>query len=153
MAQATRTRPEETGVDERVDQDRTIERERETEPRTTTTKPSGGVAAARDRFGGLDIPVANAGVAPPAATMRAIDPEVFERVVEIDLLGVWRTARACLPQVTERRGHIVVVASVYAFMNPALGGPYAISKAGVEQMGRALRAELAPHGASASVRA
>ncbi|HEY1359992.1 MAG TPA: short-chain dehydrogenase/reductase [Thermoleophilaceae bacterium] len=109
------------------------------------------VGATVDRFGGLDISVANAGVAPPAATLRSIDPDVFERVVEIDLLGVWRTARACLPQVTERRGHIVVVASVYAFMNPALAGPYAISKAGVEQMGRALRTELAPHGASASV--
>ena len=55
MAQATRTRPEDTGVDERVDQDRTIERGRETEPRTTT-EPKSGVAAARDRFGGLDIP-------------------------------------------------------------------------------------------------
>jgi hypothetical protein len=53
MAQATRTAPEETRVDERVDQDRTIERE--SDPRTTT-EPYGGVAAARDRFGGLDIP-------------------------------------------------------------------------------------------------
>src|SRR4051794_10859274 len=109
------------------------------------------VTATVERFGGLDISVANAGVAPPPTTMRVIDPEVFERVVEIDLLGVWRTARASLPQVTERRGHIVVVASVYAFMNPMLAAPYAISKAGVEQMGRALRAELGPHGASASV--
>src|SRR3954452_7412367 len=109
------------------------------------------VAATVERFGGLDVSVANAGVAPPAATIRAIDPDVFERVVEIDLLGVWRTARASLPEVMRRRGHIVVVASVYAFMNPALAAPYAISKAGVEQLGRALRAELAPHGASASV--
>ncbi len=53
MAQATRTAPEETRVDERVDQDRTIERESD---RRTTTEPYGGVAAARDRFGGLDIP-------------------------------------------------------------------------------------------------
>jgi NAD(P)-dependent dehydrogenase (short-subunit alcohol dehydrogenase family) len=111
----------------------------------------GAVAATVERFGGLDVAVANAGVAPPAATMRVIDPEVFERVVEIDLLGVWRTVRACLPEIAGRRGHIVVVASVYAFVNPVLAGPYAISKAGVEQMGRALRAELAPHGAGASV--
>ncbi len=109
------------------------------------------VASTVERFGGLDVSVANAGVAPPAATLRTIDPDVFERVVEIDLLGVWRTARACLPQVSERRGHVVLVASVYAFMNPALAAPYAISKAGVEQMGRALRTELTPHGASASV--
>jgi NAD(P)-dependent dehydrogenase (short-subunit alcohol dehydrogenase family) len=109
------------------------------------------VAAAVERFGGLDVVVANAGVAPPAATLRVIDPDVFERVVEIDLLGVWRTVRACLPEITARGGHVVVVASVYAFMNPMLAAPYAISKAGVEQMGRALRAELAHHGASASV--
>ncbi len=109
------------------------------------------VAATVERFGGLDVVVANAGVAPPAATLRVIDPDVFERVVEIDLLGVWRTVRACLPEITARRGHVVVVASVYAFVNPVLAGPYAISKAGVEQMGRALRAELAHHGASASV--
>ena len=118
---------------------------------TDTDALEAAVAETVARFGGLDVAVANAGVAPPPATMRSIDPDVFERVVEIDLLGVWRTARACLPQVTERRGHIVVVASVYAFMNPVLAAPYAISKAGVEQMGRALRAELAPHGASASV--
>jgi len=109
------------------------------------------VNATLERFGGLDVCVANAGVAPPPATLRAIDPDVFERVVEIDLLGVWRTVRACLPQVSSRRGHVVVVASVYAFMNPVLAEPYAISKAGVEQLGRALRAELAHHGASASV--
>jgi hypothetical protein len=53
MPQATRTASEETRVDDRVDQDRTIERE--TDPRTST-EPYGGVAAARDRFGGLDIP-------------------------------------------------------------------------------------------------
>lgn len=43
------------------------------------------------------------------------------------------------------------VASLYAFINPLLAAPYAMSKAGVEQLGRALRAELSPHGASAGV--
>jgi NAD(P)-dependent dehydrogenase (short-subunit alcohol dehydrogenase family) len=104
-----------------------------------------------DAFGGLDIVVANAGIAPPTATMRVIDEDAFERTVEVDLLGVWRTVRAALPAVVERRGHVVVVASVYAFFNGVLNASYAISKAGVEQLGRALRVELAPHGASASV--
>jgi NAD(P)-dependent dehydrogenase (short-subunit alcohol dehydrogenase family) len=109
------------------------------------------VAATVERFGGLDVAVANAGVAPPTATMRVIDPDAYERTIEIDLLGVWRTVRAALPQIVERRGHIVVVASVYAFFNGVLNSSYAVSKAGVEQMGRALRVELAPLGASASV--
>ena len=103
-----------------------------------------------ERFGGLDIVVANAGVAPPVRPMTKIGPEAFERVIEIDLHGVWRTVHATLPQVVERRGHIVVVASVYAFVNGVLASPYAIAKAGVEQLGRALRAELKIHGASAS---
>jgi NAD(P)-dependent dehydrogenase (short-subunit alcohol dehydrogenase family) len=51
----------------------------------------------------------------------------------------------------DRRGHVVVVASVYAFMNGLMASPYAAAKAGVEQIGRALRAELSVHGASASV--
>jgi len=109
------------------------------------------VERAADRFGGVDIVVANAGIAPPPGTIRVVDPAVQERVIEVDLLGVWRTVRAGLPQVVERLGHVVVVASIYAFLNGALGSSYAVSKAGVEQLGRALRVELAPHGASASV--
>jgi NAD(P)-dependent dehydrogenase (short-subunit alcohol dehydrogenase family) len=104
-----------------------------------------------EAFGGLDVVVANAGIAPPTATMRVIDEDAFERTVEIDLLGVWRTVRASLPPIVERRGHVVVVASVYAFFNGVLNASYAMSKAGVEQLGRALRVELVPHGASASV--
>jgi NAD(P)-dependent dehydrogenase (short-subunit alcohol dehydrogenase family) len=111
----------------------------------------GAVATAVERFGGLDVVVANAGLGPPAATNRVVDVEAYERVIEVDLLGVWRTVRAGLEQVAERGGHVVVVASVYAFVNGVLASPYAMSKAGVEQLGRALRAELAPHGASASV--
>lgn len=103
------------------------------------------------RFGGLDLIVANAGVAPPSATMKAIDPEVFERVVEIDLLGVWRTVRPGLEQIADRRGHVVVVSSVMAWVNGAGAASYGVAKAGVEQLGRALQVELAPHGAGATI--
>ena len=109
------------------------------------------VAATVKGFGGLDVVVANAGVAPPSTTMRTIDPDVFERTLEIDLLGVWRTVRPALPQVVERGGHVVVVSSIYAWANGALNSPYAIAKAGVEAMGRALRTELHIYGASATV--
>jgi NAD(P)-dependent dehydrogenase (short-subunit alcohol dehydrogenase family) len=104
-----------------------------------------------ERFGGLDIVVANAGIAPPARPMTVIGTEMIERVIDVNLHGVWRTVRPALPQVIERRGHVVVVASIYAFLNGMLAAPYAMSKAGVEALGRALRVELAPHGASAGV--
>jgi NAD(P)-dependent dehydrogenase (short-subunit alcohol dehydrogenase family) len=109
------------------------------------------VATTVERFGGIDVVVANAGIAPTPNTARKMDPVEFERVVEVDLLGVYRTVQAALPQVIARRGQVVVVSSVYAFLNGMLVSPYAVSKAGVEALGRALRAELAPHGASATV--
>ena len=110
------------------------------------------VAETVDRFGGLDIVVANAGIAQKQmATVRGIGVEEWERVFEVDMLGVWRTVRAALPQVVERQGHIVVTSSVYAFVNGMLNSPYAVAKSGVESLGRSLRAELTPLGASASV--
>jgi NAD(P)-dependent dehydrogenase (short-subunit alcohol dehydrogenase family) len=105
------------------------------------------VDAAVERFGGLDIVVANAGIAPiHPRTARVTDPQLFERILETNLNGVYRTVQAALPQIVERRGHVVVVSSVYAFMNGMLNAAYAMAKAGVEQYGRALRTELAPHG-------
>jgi NAD(P)-dependent dehydrogenase (short-subunit alcohol dehydrogenase family) len=110
------------------------------------------VAETVERFGGLDVAVANAGMAQSKlATVRGIGSEEWERVFEVDMLGVWRTVRAALPQVVERRGHVVVVSSVYAFVNGILNSPYAVAKAGVESLGRSLRAELTPLGASAGV--
>jgi NAD(P)-dependent dehydrogenase (short-subunit alcohol dehydrogenase family) len=110
------------------------------------------VAETVEKFGGLDVAVANAGIAQRTfATTRAISGEEWERVFEVDLLGVWRTARAALPQLVERRGQMVVVSSIYAFANGMGNSPYAVAKAGVESLGRALRVELAPHGASATV--
>ena len=110
------------------------------------------VAEAVEKFGGLDVAVANAGIAQSRfATARGISGEEWERVFEVDLLGVWRTVRAALPQIVERQGQIVVVSSVYAFANGMGNTPYAVAKAGVESLGRALRVELAPHGASATV--
>jgi NAD(P)-dependent dehydrogenase (short-subunit alcohol dehydrogenase family) len=100
-------------------------------------------------FGGIDVVVANAGIAPPSETVATIAPDEFERTVDVDLLGQWRTVRAALPSVIERRGHVLLVGSIYAFFNGALAASYAVSKAGVEQLARTLRVELAPHGATA----
>lgn len=105
-----------------------------------------------EKFGGLDVAIANAGIAQRRfASVRAIPGEEWERVFEVDMLGVWRTVRAALPQVVERRGHLVLISSVYAFGNGFGNSPYAAAKAGVESLGRALRVELAAHGAGASV--
>jgi NAD(P)-dependent dehydrogenase (short-subunit alcohol dehydrogenase family) len=110
------------------------------------------VAHVVEELGGLDIAVANAGIAQKQfATVRGISGEEWERVFEVDMLGVWRTVRAALPQIVERQGQMIVVSSVYAFANGFGNSPYAAAKSAVESLGRALRVELRPHGASASV--
>src|SRR5688500_8207238 len=64
------------------------------------------VEGALERFGGIDVVMANAGIAPAGMT-RSIDPRAFERTVEVNLMGVWRTVRTCLPHVIERRGYVL----------------------------------------------
>ncbi len=108
------------------------------------------VATVVDRFGGLDIVMANAGIASKAATFNAASRESFDRVFDVNANGVVRTVEAALPEIIRRRGQVVVVASVYAFLNGVGAIAYAMSKAAVEQLGRALRVELAQHGASAT---
>lgn len=119
---------------------------------TDRSSLEGVVAAAVQRFGGLDVVIANAGTAPDQpATLATLDEREIERVIGVDLLGVWHTVRSALPQIIARRGHVVLTASIYAYVNGVANAPYAMAKAGVEQLGRALRAELAPHGATAGV--
>jgi len=109
------------------------------------------IATVTEQRGGVDVVVANAGVASRAATVRAMNGEAFDRVLAVNLGGVYNTAITALPQIAARRGHIVVTSSIYAFVNGVGTAPYAMAKAGVEQLGRALRVELVPHGAGASV--
>jgi len=110
------------------------------------------VAETVERFGGVDLAIANAGMAQSrVATVRGIAGEEWERVFEVDMMGVWRTVRAVLPQIVERRGHVVVTGSIYSWANGVLNSPYAVAKAGVEALGRGLRTELVPLGASAGV--
>ncbi len=109
------------------------------------------VARVVERLGRIDVVIASAGITPPKTTARAIDPAIWEKVVEVNAVGVYNTARATIEQVIANRGHMVLIASVYAHVNGVLNTSYAVSKAGVESLGRSLRSELEPHGASAGV--
>jgi NAD(P)-dependent dehydrogenase (short-subunit alcohol dehydrogenase family) len=97
------------------------------------------------RFGRLDVVVANAGVTPAPATLRTMDGADFDRVLGVNVTGAYNTVAPALDHVIERNGHIVLVCSGAAFTPGAGGSPYMISKAAVEQLGRALRLELAGH--------
>jgi NAD(P)-dependent dehydrogenase (short-subunit alcohol dehydrogenase family) len=98
-----------------------------------------------DRFGGIDVVIANAGVA-TVGTVATLEPDEFERVIEVNLLGVYRTVKAALPHVTERHGYILVVASLAAALHGGMMANYAMAKAGAEAFANSLRQELAPQG-------
>ena len=108
------------------------------------------VAGVVERFGGVDVVIANAGVA-PNGSVASVDPEVFDRTIEVNLLGVFRTVRAALPHVVAARGYVLIVSSASALVHTPLMAAYTASKAGVEAFGDALRAELAPTGTKVGV--
>lgn len=97
------------------------------------------------RFGGIDVSIANAGIATVGSIADAPLADL-ERTLEVNLAGVIRTTRAVLPHVTARRGYLLTVASAAAASHAPLMGPYAASKAGVEAFTNVLRIELRPGG-------
>jgi NAD(P)-dependent dehydrogenase (short-subunit alcohol dehydrogenase family) len=104
------------------------------------------VRATVERFGAIDVAIANAGISftGPLATAPI---EQVERTLSVNLLGVWRTDRAVVSHITERRGYLLNIASLAAALHTPLMGPYTTAKAGVEALSDALRMELAPSGA------
>ena len=103
-----------------------------------------------ERFGGIDVAVANAGIA-SVGTVRGIDADAWEHVIEVNLLGVFRTIKLCLPHVIERRGYVLPIASVAAAMHTPGMSAYAATKAGVEALGNSLRGEVAHLGVGVGV--
>ena len=95
-----------------------------------------------ETMGGIDIVVANAGVV-AYGTVRQMDAASFERVVDINLNGVFRTLKYATPHVERSRGHVMVVASAISFTPLAGMASYAASKAGVEMLALAYRQEVA----------
>lgn len=103
------------------------------------------VAQALDRFGRLDIVMANAGLLARAATLRNTPAADIEATLAVNVTGVVNTVAAGMEQVISNQGQIVLISSVFAFINGMGTIPYAMSKAAVEQLGRGLRLELVDH--------
>jgi NAD(P)-dependent dehydrogenase (short-subunit alcohol dehydrogenase family) len=101
-------------------------------------------------FGGTDIVVANAGIAIGGLFTDA-DPVECERVIQVNLLGSAVTARAFLPALAAARGYFLQIASLAAMAPAPLMAAYCASKAGVEALAHALRAEVAHQGVEVGI--
>jgi NADP-dependent 3-hydroxy acid dehydrogenase YdfG len=98
------------------------------------------------KYSKIDFVVANAGIGEPS-TMAEGDPSRWRDVIETNVLGVAYTVRAALPTMqAQRRGHVVLMASVSG-RESYVGEPiYVASKWAVVGLGRALRKEVLRHG-------
>jgi NAD(P)-dependent dehydrogenase (short-subunit alcohol dehydrogenase family) len=101
-------------------------------------------------LGGLDVVVANAGIAAQLPLIGG-NPEVFERHLSVNVLGVYYTLRAAGPHVSHADGYALTISSLAAALHPPLLGAYSASKAAVEAMSNSLRIELAASGARVGV--
>lgn len=103
-----------------------------------------------EHFGRIDIVIANAGIA-TTGFVRSVDRAAFEKVIEVDLLGVWRTFRVTLPHVIESKGYLLAISSLAAITHAPGMANYAAAKAGVEAFCNSLRAEVAHLGVKVGV--
>jgi NAD(P)-dependent dehydrogenase (short-subunit alcohol dehydrogenase family) len=104
------------------------------------------VRATIERFGALDVAIANAGVQFNGA-LATTPVEQIERTLSVNLLGVWRTDRAVIEHIVARRGYLLNISSLSAIAHAPMLGAYSTAKAGVEALSDALRLETLPSGA------
>ncbi|WP_078285562.1 SDR family oxidoreductase [Mycobacteroides chelonae] len=105
----------------------------------------GAVAQAVERFGGIDVVLANAGLLTFGSVLQ-VDPAAFKKLIDVNVLGVFHTVRAALPSVIERKGYVLIVSSLAAYAAAPGVTAYNASKAAVEHFANALRLEVAHRG-------
>jgi NAD(P)-dependent dehydrogenase (short-subunit alcohol dehydrogenase family) len=108
------------------------------------------VAQTAEAFGGIDVAFANAGIE-IAHSARGVPLVELERIADINFTGVLRTVRAVLPHVIERRGYVLITASLAAILHAPPLSHYSATKAGVEAFGNAIRLELRHKGVDVGV--
>jgi NAD(P)-dependent dehydrogenase (short-subunit alcohol dehydrogenase family) len=98
-----------------------------------------------EALGGLDVVVANAGIA-SHGTVLSTPIDALVRVIQVNLVGVIRTVKATLPHVVARKGYYLLVSSAAALVTTPGLAAYAAAKIGIEHFGNVLRVELAGRG-------
>lgn len=101
-------------------------------------------------LGGLDIVVANAGIAAQLPIIGG-DPEIFRRTMDVNVLGAYYTLRAAGPHISHHRGYALAVSSLAAAIHLPLMGAYSASKAAVEALADSMRIEVHASGAKVGV--
>ena len=111
---------------------------------SSMTAVDAAAAATVEALGGIDILVANAGIAGPNHTTWEYPPDEWRRVIEVDLLSVFYCCRAVIPHMLRQKyGRIVTISSVAGKEGNANASAYSTAKAGVIALTKSLGKELA----------
>lgn len=104
------------------------------------------IAATVEQFGSLDALVNNAGTTHfiPHPDLDALTDEVWDEIFRVNVKGTFFCCRAAAPELRKAKGAIVNVASIAGYRASGSSIAYAVSKAGVLQLTRALALSLAP---------
>jgi 2-dehydro-3-deoxy-L-rhamnonate dehydrogenase (NAD+) len=114
---------------------------------TKENSVAGALAETERRLGPIDILVASAGITGPTLTVADYPLDAWQKVIDIDLTGVFLSNRAVVPGMTRRNyGRIVNIASIAGKEGNPKGAPYSAAKAGVIALTKALGKELAATG-------
>ncbi len=104
------------------------------------------VRKTQDALGGIDLLICNAGIAGPSGKLWKYPPEEWQKVIDIDLTGVFNCLHVVTPLMIEQKyGRIVNVASVAGKDGNPNAGPYSAAKAGVIALTKSLGKELAEY--------
>ena len=97
-------------------------------------------------LGRLDVVIANAGIHTPGAPSWELDPQVWQRTLDINLTGVWHTVKAGVPHIGSHGGSVVIISSTNGIRGTANTAHYTASKHAVVGLARTLANELGPRG-------
>lgn len=98
-----------------------------------------------DKWGGLDVCIANAGVG-KFASIEDLTAEDWNAVIDINLTGVFHTVKACLPALKKSKGYIMTIASLAGTNFFKFGSAYNASKFGLVGFTQAIMLDLRQHG-------
>jgi NAD(P)-dependent dehydrogenase (short-subunit alcohol dehydrogenase family) len=117
---------------------------------TAEAEVARAIGSAIARFGAVDVVVANAGIDRPFDAATMTEPE-WDAFLAIDLKSVWLSVKHALPGMRERRrGSIVAIASIHAFVTSQGKFPYAAAKSGVVGITRSLALDEGTYGIRAN---
>lgn len=113
---------------------------------TDASAVEAAMARAAERFGRLDVVVANAGVVPPWSETAAIDLDAWDRCFAVNVRGVAATIRAAVPHLSERGGSIIAMSSVNGTQGHPQQTAYVASKHAVIGIVKSTALDLGRHG-------